>query len=582
MSVKDQVDGAKTECELLLRELATRRRDVDPDRACGALNWATEQYAGKKHWTGLNLLEHTKSVLTLFLAFEPDEPAIIACILHHILDENRSTLDDVQRRYGPEVRMLVGGAHLLSHVTMENRRMSLEQLRSMFLEVSDDLSVILLTLCDKTSSLDSLDGVPAELRRRVSRDALSVFAPVASRLGIYSIKNALEAGAFPVLYPTDAEHIDEQMAQIHARYGDFLEAVALSLMQFLAKGGVVARIEGREKQPYSIFRKMQSKSISHIGELYDLFAFRVIVQSEAMCYQALGLLHRIGHPVTQRFKDYIAFPKPNGYQSLHTTLTQLQGLPEKVAVEVQVRTEAMHREAEFGFAAHWTYKETVDPAEQRRKISEALGFQQAIERGKTRALHDHIFVLTPKGDIIELPDGATPLDFAFHVHTDLGLSFRGARVNGATVPITYQLQNGDIVEILRYRDPHPSPRWSTLLKTASARTRLRRYLSERGTGGFLLDDVPDVVAPVLRKPEMPVLKKKKDPRPLPARSSAVRMEGDVQLPVRFAKCCNPQKAKTRGPLIGVVTRQGKVNAHAAACKLAKNATAGRRIGVFWA
>lgn len=619
-----------SETHVKLRErLKERGQEFLSVRIDEALLWADKLYVGRKHWTGMDLREHVLGVLELLLSFEPDEDAIIACILHHILDDGSSSLDQVQDKFGESVRGLVSGTHLLSHVTTRNRRMSLDDLRHMFLEVSDDVRVILLTLTDKSYTLAHLSEIEPEERRRICRDALTIFAPVAARLGIYALKTHMESQAFPVLYPVDAQHIAEQRQVLQEKYGEFLPKVASLLEKYIQESGVQVRVECREKHPYSIFRKMQSKSISTVSDLYDLFALRVIVESPEMCYQTLGLLHKLGHPVAYRFKDYIAFPKPNGYQSLHTTLAQLPGLPQGVAVEVQVRTEAMHREAEFGIAAHWSYKESggSQQAMLREQVAKALSFAQDSE-AKSAALHDRIFVLTPKGDVIELPEGATPLDFAFHVHTNLGLSFRAARVNGMIVPITYELQNGDIVEILRFREPQPSPRWSSLLKTPAARSRLKRYLASQDRPTFisigrellnaelsrrkmpsldpdlsLLRRFDDQILPLSEREDMLMKIGQGSIKPSslfmhltlanreaassPARKKTkialvltARVEGKVPLPIRYAKCCRPEEKKGK-PIIGVVSRMGSVRVHSADCKLLKHVNKERRVGVRW-
>ncbi|MBI5155874.1 bifunctional (p)ppGpp synthetase/guanosine-3',5'-bis(diphosphate) 3'-pyrophosphohydrolase, partial [Candidatus Peregrinibacteria bacterium] len=442
----------------------------------------------------------------------------------------------------------------------------------------------------------------------------------------------LESFSFPVAYPTDAVRIREQLEELKERCGDFLPEAAKELVSFLRDEGVDARIEGRQKQDYSIFRKMGEKSITHIDDLYDLFALRVIVPSDTACYQVLGLLHRIGHPVPNRFKDYIAFPKPNGYQSLHTTLAHLPGVPDGIFIEVQIRTEAMHRESEYGIAAHWSYKEGGHAllAARRAQLQKALSLQPTAERRSATTPADHIFVLTPKGDVIELPERSTPLDFAFQVHSNLGLAFKAARVNGMIVPMRYELENGDVVDILRHSDPKPSPQWLTLLRTAPARTRLRRFLAERdrprfidlgraslnrelkshglppldpdlsilkvfdgkklslaeredilmmlGQGSMKTSGVFTHIDAVRHTASSPLQKKKQQivrPGSLP-----LRLESDIRMPVRFAQCCKPDEGK-RAPLIGVVNRGGEVRVHRSDCRMTKNVNPERRMRVRW-
>jgi GTP pyrophosphokinase len=606
----------------------------------------TVEYAGKMygdamHWTGVSLLAHALGVLELLLPFQPDADTINACILQHALTRRVISTTELDEEFGPSVRALVSGVHLLSQVSMKSLGTSIEDLRLMLLTVSDDVRVLLIVLCDRCHVLSHSEALPAPDRRKAARDVLNLFAPVAARLGIHSLKQRLEGLAFPIVYPSDAEHIAHQLSLTHARHGAFLRDAAQALKEALKEQGIEASVQGREKQAYSIFMKMKSKSLSHIESLPDLFALRVIVDSEEDCYRALGVLHRLGRPVTNRFKDYISFPKPNGYQSLHTTVTKLPGVPEGVFVETQVRTMHMHREAEFGIAAHWSYKEggTARQSVQRVQLQRALASQQTLEGTGEEAtgtprLADHIFVLTPKGDVIELPEGATTLDFAFQIHTDLGLSFRAARVNGSIVPLDYELENGDVVEVLTQRVAHPSPEWLQLLTMASSRSRLKRYLntenrteyitrgkemlneelrkrnlsaldaelsimrrhegrtlgySERedllmkiGQGsdkvGSLLQRL-DLLKPYRESAPSQASVRKKQPR-LQRKDSIVQIEGNVPMPVRFAKCCAP-KREDKPKLLGIIARGGDVMVHTAKCKNAKRGNPERRIGVSW-
>lgn len=613
----------------LLGDTEHGSRFLGDKRVEQALDMAITLYGDKRHWMGMTYLEHVFAVLEILLSFEPDEDAVIACLLQHVLSAKVASLDEIKQRFGQDVRGIVSGVHLLAHVTMRNKRMTLENLRLMFLRVSDDVRVVLIVLCKQRATLAHLHLLPKEEQRRVSRDVLQLFAPVAARLGIYTLKHQLEGEAFPVAYPTDAARIHEQMSKIHQENGRFLDETAKNLVMFLRGEGVKAEVELREKQPYSIFRKMKQKSVTHVEELYDLFALRVVVESDIACYQVLGLLHRIGHPVAHRFKDYIAFPKPNGYQSLHTTLAHLPGAPDWVFVEVQVRTFSMHREAEFGIAAHWSYKEGGEESEmlRRAQLHRVLSHQSPETTGDA-ALMDHIFVLTPRGDVVELPEGATPLDFAFQVHTDLGISFRAAKVNGVIVPLTYQLENGDIVEIVKHREPQPSQRWLSLLRTAGAKSRLKRYLAARERPVHLAKGKEAFNAELARHglavldPDLSVLRNvdgnaldfhereellvnvgqgvlrtaallsqietlkhvvRKKPKPKKRASSSgvstPSVVSGIPMPIRLAKCCKPEPAG-KPAIVGVVSR-GRINVHRTSCKMIRAANPERRVKVKW-
>lgn len=594
--------------------------------------FADKHYGQTMHWTGESVMDHCLGILRTLLQFEPDDNTVIACLLHHTIDDGTCTLDMLERDYGNAVRVMISGENLLAHATVKNRRMSLEQLRLMFLEVSGDVRLILLLLSQQYHLLERMDVFSAEDRKRICRDTLQIYSPVAARLGMYALKHQMEGKAFPVIYPTDAMRIAEQLEHIHERHGQFLGTASSLLTADLLAAGLRAEVSIREKQPYSIFHKMQLKSISHVEDLYDLFALRVIVEEESECYQALGVLHRLGHPVAGRFKDYIAFPKPNGYKSLHTTLAQLPGVPEGVFIEVQIRTGAMQREAEYGIAAHWSYKEggTAEHAMERAQIQRALT-QASHDNPAATGIGDRIFVLTPHGDVVQLPEGSTTLDFAFHVHTTLGLSFRGAKVNGAIVPIDYILENGDIIEILKNANPRPSPQWITLLRTASARSRLKRYLLSQERPAHLtlgrevlneelhkhhlppldtdlsalrlVDSEPrtalereeilirigqGVSKASTLLPHLTLLKDRLHLKPqrvpevafTPGASLMAKVDGNIPMPVIYAKCCKPDMDRGNA-VTGVIGRTGDVRVHDAHCKMLKNVNPARKIGVKW-
>ncbi|MDD5623420.1 MAG: HD domain-containing protein [Candidatus Peribacteraceae bacterium] len=604
---------------------------VSESRLARALELGRNLYGDRMHHSGIRILDHSLGTLEILAPFRPDEDAIIAVLLHHALDAGGVTLTELEELFGPRVRALVGNVHLLSHVTLQARRSHIEDLRLMLLSVSDDIRTVLITLCDRCAILRMFDVMPLEQRKIISLDVLQLFAPVAARLGIYSLKYELENRAFPVIYPSDAERILEQVEQLDEEKRDFLPQAVKELRAFFREQGISVDIESRRKEVYSIFVKMREKAITHIHDLFDLYALRVIVGTEGECYQVLGLLHHVGRPVQHRFKDFIAFPKPNGYQSLHTTLGDLPGVPSNTFVEVQIRTHEMHREAQYGVAAHWAYKEGVaaDALEQVR-LRKILLSQESLEGKATAPYADHIFVLTPKGDIVELPEGATPLDFAFSVHTDLGISFSSARVNGAIVPLHYALENGDVVEVQKHSPPRPSPRWMQLLKMASSRSKLKKYLAQqdrprlvtlgrealnrelrkhhlspldtdlsllRVCDGQVLttqqrEDLlmkvgqgAEKVGTLLRRLEVlkgtlaPEEIRRKTVR-LQRKDSEIALEGGVPMPTRYAKCCSPEEAP-RGPVAGVINRLGTVMVHREHCGMYRQSNPERRIGVRW-
>lgn len=623
----------------VLSRLAKDGTAFGSSRVQEVYEYAQECYKGSMHWSGQTTFEHTVGVLDVLAQFEPDEDTVIACLLYHVLHHKCLTLLELEERYGPKIRSLVSGIHLLSHVTLDGRRRSIEDLRLMLLSVSDDIRVLLVSFCDRAYCLRFIDRMDPERARRLCQDVLQIFAPVAARLGIYTLKHELENRAFPVLYPSDAERIREQLGDIHREHPEFLKGAADALRQFLQKQGIDANVQGREKHIYSIFQKMHRKSLTSIRDIYDLFALRVIVRTPEECYRVLGMLHGVGRPLGNRFKDYIAFPKPNGYQSLHTTLTSVEGMPEGTSVEVQIRTEDMDREARFGVAAHWSYKEygaTKNALEKVQLHAMLVGQEAVSDHSAETTFADHIFVLTPRGDIVELPEGATPLDFAFQVHTDLGLSFRSARVNGSIVPLDYELQNGDVVEIQKNSHPQISPKWMQMLKMASSRSKLKRYLYLQERDMHVAEG-RELVNEELRKhglspltTDLSLLKScdgvslTKDQREdilmkigqgsekaaslfsriaglrsrIAAREPAaekrslhwslgpagaralVGMEENLRMPVRYAKCCKPQEWP-RENIVGNISRPGAVVIHRESCRMCPGINPERRVKVWW-
>lgn len=632
---------ASTQLAHVLDRLGESGALYDTQRLARAFALAQSSYGDSVHWTGETVIDHSLGILEEITPFEPDEDTVVACLLHHVLEQKTMTLIELEQEFGPKVRSLVSGIHLLSHITLEGRRRSIEDLRIMLLSVSDDIRVLLVCFCDRARCFKHIENIDPTRAKRLAQDVLQLFAPVAARLGIYSIKHALESVAFPVLYKHDSDRIEEQLQRIYKERPNFLEKSCTTLTTFLEAQNIEAFVYSRSKFPYSIFQKMRRKSLTNIEDIYDLFALRVVVKHEEDCYRVLGILHQLGRPLANRFKDYIAFPKPNGYQSLHTTLAGFSDLPENCSMEVQIRTEKMHREAQYGVAAHWSYKENGATARavENVQLHSMLINQESVEGEdeNTQVFVDHIFVLTPRGDIVELPEGATPLDFAFQVHTDLGLSFRGANVNGSIVSMDYQLENGDVVEIQKHSLPQPSPQWMQMLRMASSRSKLRRYLyvqerphlislgKEQVTAEFkkrgiaplttdlsilrLCDNKTLTFAQredILLKigqgseraasliPRLGLLTDQQrafdEPHNKPIvestserlqrKDSLITIEGGLSMPLKYAKCCNPQEWPHEH-ISGNINRFGEVMVHRSPCRMYANTNPERRIGVDW-
>lgn len=622
---------------------------LSESRFSKAMQAASDLYADRPYELieGMTLLEHVMQTAEILVEFCPDEDAVIACILQHVMKGPDHRVDALSKEFGRGVRDMVSRIHLLSHLNTGDWRKSVDDMKTMLVSVSDDVRILLLVLSIAIHAVQNVRNVQPKFRTKLCRQSLQLFAPVAARLGIYAIKYRLERDAFPECYPTDASHIQSQLAGLHSEHGEFLPETMKALRSFLSGEGIETELMAREKQPYSIFQKMHSKSVTGLTDITDLFAIRVIVPTVTDCYQALGLLHRIGTPISHRFKDYIAFPKPNGYQSLHTSLIGLPHAPKDVMIEVQIRTRDMHREAEYGVAAHWLYKEqhasdSILRSVRQSQLTDMLLSQQSVglasknPEARGRLVND-IYVLTPRGDIIELPDSATPLDFAFMLHTDLGLKFKAARVNGVIVPIAHKLENGDIVEILTHKHPRPSLQWLKEVVTSSAKAKIKAYYFANNRSEFLQKGRENVNAELKTRglPELDndftvistfdgenlSMRKREDllvkvgmgsvrtssilrhlPIAVPAKPNrATQKSGkksvtsskptspvffedkNLQMPFRFAKCCAADTANPRPKeILGIVTRAGVVSIHRDGCRMTKSSNKERKVKMRWA
>jgi len=612
---------------------------LDAKRFDRALSYMRERYGDRPFELLSDVsLEESALASTAFLSeFCRDDDALIASLLQHALRVPEASLEDIGKNFGRPVRDLVSRVHLLSHLYTTDWKRSVDDMKLMLVSVSDDVRVLLITLSSICMLLEDTSSITPEYRTRICRQALQLFAPVAARLGIYALKYRLERFAFEECYPTDAERIEQQLSFLHDESGGFLPKTAHAVFEFLRSEKIDAEVMAREKQPYSIFQKMRTKSVTALEKINDLFAVRVIVPKVEDCYQVLGLLHRLGTPISSRFKDYISFPKPNGYKSLHTCIIGLPHAPRDAMVELQIRTREMHQEAEYGVAAHWMYKEKgprgkVMASAERLELSDVLLEQTVGEQTggpAAPALVDHIFTLTPHGDIIELPEGGTPLDFAFAVHTDLGLAFKAARINGNIAPVSAKLENGDVVEIIAGKSPQPSMQWMKILATSSARSKLKSYFLGKNRGTHLargrtlmnkelklrslppLDPDLGLLSSVdgrgltvkeredlLVKIGMDMLKPSTVLRGLPQEkrgtareekrkktiipmkpSAIVRVIGEsITLPFRFAKCCAPDQ-KTE--IIGIPNRSGYIVVHGRTCKVIRNVSGSRKLPMEW-
>ena len=477
-----------------------------------AYEFASQAHQGQMRKSGGPYLEHPLQVATTLANLRLDVNTLVAALLHDIAEDCGISLDEIEVNFGSEVAKLVDGVTKLEKLTSRAGRgerksgLQAENLRRMLVATAKDLRVILIKLADRLHNMRTLGALPSKRRRAIAQETLEVYAPLAHRLGIWDIKWQLEDLAFRYLEPREYRRLIRLVAEKRAQREGFITKVNQILCQELDKAGIEAKVLGRPKHIYSIYQKMgrYATQDKDFGDIHDLFALRVLVNSVSDCYKTLGTIHNLWHPITEEFNDYIANPKDNGYQSLHTTV-MCQGT---TPLEIQIRTYDMQQVAEYGVSAHWHYKEggKVDLSFDKeiswlREISdwrEELDSEEFLESVKTDILADRVFVYTPRGEIKELPEGAAPLDFAFRIHTDLGYRCIGAKVNGRLVPLNYTLGNGDIVEIIASKgEKGPSLDWLNpqlgYIKTSHAREKIRQWFNKQErsqsieTGKQLLD-----------------------------------------------------------------------------------------------
>jgi GTP pyrophosphokinase len=450
---------------------------------------ADAAHYGQARENGEPYITHPIAVANILADYRLDQASITTALLHDVAEDTATGLKEIEKKFGPEVARLVDGVTKLTRIELQSEgTKQAENLRKLVLAMSEDIRVLIVKLADRLHNMRTLHFVPQpERRRRTARETLDIFVPLAERIGMDALKTELETLAFQELHPEARQTIAARLSFLRGQSADLIKELEQDLQRVLERHGVgVLEVIGREKSPYSIWRKMQKKNVA-FEALSDVMAFRVIVPDRPACYAALGAVHDAYRVVPGRFKDYISTPKSNGYQSLHTGVT----VPERrnAKIEVQIRTQEMHAVAEFGVAAHWIYKQGEAAAKDRGRypwvqtlldiIENADGAQEFLDSTKLELHQDQVFCFSPKGDLIELPRGATPVDFAYEVHSQVGDSCVGAKVNGKIVPLRHQLGNGDQVEIITARGGQPNPAWERFVVSGKARARIRRFVHAR-------------------------------------------------------------------------------------------------------
>ena len=478
-------------------ELVERVKATDPAADEDSINrayvFSMKAHGTQKRASGDPYFSHPLEVAGILTELKLDGASIVTALLHDTIEDTLTTLDEIERLFGPTIAKLVDGVTKLSRLELQSdQTKQAENFRKLLLAMSEDIRVLLVKLADRLHNMRTLGYIAdADKRRTVARETLEIYAPLAERIGMNAMKDELEDLAFDELYPEAQESIRARFEFLRQQGGDLVSRIVEALTTTLVTAGLEVEVSGREKRPYSIWRKMQRKHVT-FEQLADVIAFRAVVTSEDDCYRALGVLHRAYRVVPGRFKDYVSTPKLNGYRSIHTVVVG----PERQRVEVQVRTRKMHEEAELGVAAHWSFKQDssagVREGRQYRWIRElldilehALGPEEFLEHTKLEMYRDQVFCFTPKGDLIALPQGATPVDFAYAVHSGVGDTCVGAKINGRMMPLRTELGNGDQIEIVRSTVAAPSPTWENFVVTGKARTRIRRFVRSQEREQYL-------------------------------------------------------------------------------------------------
>ena len=474
----------------LLDKLEAYLSPAQVERVREAYDFGSEKHLGQKRLSGEPYITHPVAVADILADLRLDADTLVAAILHDVIEDTPTAKAEIASIFGQVVADLVDGVSKLDQIQFKNRQEAqAESFRKMLLAMVRDIRVIMVKLADRMHNMRTLGVMPPVKRRRIARETLEIYAPIAERLGLYAVKLELEDLGFRALYPYRYKVLERELKRARGNQKEFISKIAETFKASLKKGVVSGSVEGREKHLYSIYRKMQNKKIS-LNDMVDVYGFRIIVDSADTCYRTLGLVHSVYKPMPGRFKDYIAIPRINGYQSLHTTLFGPNGIP----IEVQIRSEQMHRVAESGIAAHWKYKSGGDSfggVEHDRarewlaglvQIQEGGSSEEFLESVKVDLFPDKVYVFTPKGRILRLPSGATAVDFAYAIHTDIGNRCVAAKVDRRLVPLRTPLRNGQTVEIITAKGATPNPSWSTFLVTAKARAAIRQYLKNLKRG----------------------------------------------------------------------------------------------------
>ena len=475
--------------DMILEAVKSYQPNADADLIRRAYELADAAHKGQKRVSGEDYISHPLAVAKILTDLQIDDITISAAILHDVVEDTTHTLDEMRELFGDEVAMLIDGVTKLGRIQYKSKEeQQLESYRKMFLAMAKDIRVIMIKLADRLHNMRTLKYMREDKQKRIARETIEIYAPLANRLGISNVKWELEDLCLRYLDPKAYYDLVESVKQKRQERQAFIDEAHEQIVEKLEEAHITAEIQGRAKHFYSIYKKMK-RDQKDISEIYDLSALRVLVDSVKDCYGVLGIIHAMWKPLPGRFKDYIAMPKSNGYQSLHTTVI-CRGYP----LEIQIRTFAMHKVSEYGVAAHWKYKEAGRSVGATREYDQKMSWlrqmvslqhelddpREYFEALKVDVFSDEVFVFTPKGDVVDLPKGSIPIDFAYRIHTEVGHHCVGAKVNGKIVPLEYKLKNGDIVSIITNKsNSGPSRDWLNIVASSETRTKIRSWFKKQ-------------------------------------------------------------------------------------------------------
>ena len=529
----------------------------DPKLIERAFQFAENAHFGQKRFSGEEYILHPLRVAQILSEMHLDAKTVAAGFLHDVPDDTTKNLRDIEKEFGKEIAFLAEGVSKLGKLRYPKQDLEIkspelmaenpvdsraENLRKMFFAMAEDLRVVLIKLADRLHNMETLGSLPPDKRKRIALETLEIFAPLSNRLGIGGIKGQLEDLAFPYLYPKEYEWLTENVKEKYEKREKYLKRTRPFLLDILKDSGIKPLdIHSRPKHYWSLYQKLLKHEMD-FERIHDLIALRVILDDVKTCYEALGIIHKHWRPLPGRIKDYIAFPKPNGYQAIHTTVFSLDG---KI-IEIQLKTKKMHEDAEQGICAHWAVKEGINLKVQRKKfawVQQLSDWQKKIQKPeefleglKVDFLKNRIFIFTPKGDVIDLPEGATAVDFAYAVHTDIGNHCVGAKTNGKIISLSQALRNGDVVEIIVDKNKKPSRDWLAFIKTGLARSRIKSELKKENRLGSLKSFFKEKTKNIRLFPK---LRHKPSLAKGTKTETVVALSGEDGLQVYLAKCCSP-------------------------------------------